>query len=97
LIAILTLAAAFCGAVLVCAFISTQRVFDSVPAAIMVASPDGAMLDLNRAAMRTFGYETREEAMTIRRRTSSATRKDMPPTSKSAWGAFPVGRSNVVT
>lgn len=45
-----------------------RALFDSVPVAIMVASLDGAILDLNRAAIRTFGYETREEAMTMNMR-----------------------------
>jgi PAS domain S-box-containing protein len=104
MITILTIAAGFCGAVLIGAFFWTQRLaarlkrdcelaiaakaaevqtcdavtaqvetryralFDSVPVAIMVASLDGAILDLNRAAMRTFGYGTREEAMTMNMR-----------------------------
>jgi PAS domain S-box-containing protein len=104
MIPILTIAAAFCGAVFAGAVIWARRVtarfkrecdiaiaaktaemntrdaaraqiesryralFDSVPVAIMVASLDGAILDLNRAAMRTFGYETREEAMTMNMR-----------------------------
>jgi PAS domain S-box-containing protein len=45
-----------------------RSLFDSVPVAIMVASLDGAIIDLNKAAMRTFGYDTREEAMTMNMR-----------------------------
>jgi PAS domain S-box-containing protein len=45
-----------------------RALFDSVPVAIMVASLDGAIIDLNRAAMRTFGYDTREDALTMNMR-----------------------------
>jgi PAS domain S-box-containing protein len=45
-----------------------RALFDSVPVSIMVASLDGAIIDLNRAAMRTFGYDTREEALTMNMR-----------------------------
>ncbi len=45
-----------------------RGLFDSVPVAIMVVSLDGAIIDLNRAAIRIFGYDSREEAMTMNMR-----------------------------
>jgi two-component system NtrC family sensor kinase len=46
-----------------------RTLFESVPVAIIVAQIDGTLIDVNRAAVRLFGYDSRHEMMASNMRT----------------------------